>query len=74
MKATRHLPATYERGTTLELSRQPPVVVALNVGGAVGDILAALCLLREDAAALVHETGDAITIYQERSTVLGWRA
>jgi hypothetical protein len=45
-------------------------IVALNAGGAIGDILAALWLLRVDAAALVQDTGDAMTVFRAEDPVL----
>lgn len=45
-------------------------IVALNAGGAIGDILVALWLLRIDAAALIQDTGDAITVFHAEDRAL----
>lgn len=48
------------------------LVVALNAGGAVGDLVAAIWLLRADAAALVQDTGDSMVIFAAEEPVPGW--
>jgi hypothetical protein len=45
-------------------------VVALNAGGAIGDILVVFWLFRVDAAALVQDTGDAMTVFRAEDPAL----
>lgn len=45
-------------------------VVALNIGGAVGDLVVALWLLRAEPNALVEDTGDAIALFRQEQRSL----
>ncbi len=47
------------------------LVVALNAGGAIGDIVVTLWLLRADATVLVQDTGDAVTVFRLTDPSLG---
>jgi hypothetical protein len=54
-----------------EVALLPSIVfVALNAGGAVGDIVAVFWLLRADASALVQDTGDAVTVFEHEAPSL----